>query len=213
MVQAPSPSKKAVELVTVQGHFAEVIYDLQLLGKAYFLCAAEQVEPELRQDVIFGEWFTKNITIVHQQNLRPGFWIFQFDATFVDTTYMLYTAMERVLCVTEASPMMFKVVNIMADADITRVEEFVPSDSYFYVAKSTIRLPRLLVNLNLATEGTTIPPFAFLTNTEAAEEEKVKADRVLHAIRMADVANAALTSVENTREAGRRGPCKSWSRY
>ena len=88
----------------------------------------------------------------------------------------------------------------MADADNSRVKEYVPSDSYFYVAKSRIRLPRLLKSLNLENEGTTLPAFAFLTNAEAAEEERVKAEIVLHSIRMADVANAALTSTEKTRE-------------
>ena len=108
LVQAESPSKKAVELVTVQGHFAEVIYDLQHIGKADFLYVTETVPLKYRQDGIFGEWFTKNITLVHQQNLRPGLWIFQFDTTFNDTLYMLYTAIERILCVIEASQMHFK---------------------------------------------------------------------------------------------------------
>ena len=200
LLPAVSPSKKAVELITVQGHFAEVIYDLQLIGKADFLYVTETVPQENRQDVIFGEWFTRNITIIHQQSLRPGLWIFQFDSKFNDTIYMLYTAIERILCVTEASPMMFKVVNIMVNTRNSREEEYVLSDSYFYIAKSTIRVPRLLLSLSLDNEGTTLPAFAFLANAEAAGEEVVKAERVKHSIKMADIANAAMTSTENTRE-------------
>ena len=113
---------------------------------------------------------------------------------------MLYTAIKRILCVTEASPIMFIVVNIMANATSSIEEEYVPSDSYIYIAKSTIRVHRLLLSLNLVNVGTTLPPFAFLTNAEAAEEETVRAERVQHSIRMADIANAALTSTENTRE-------------
>jgi len=107
MVQAGSPSKRAVEFVTVQGNFAEVTHDLLHIGKVDFLSTIESAPLEDRQDIIFGEWFSKNITLVHQQNLRPGFWIFQFDSTFNDNFYYLYKYMTRVLCVTEASPTSF----------------------------------------------------------------------------------------------------------
>ena len=134
-----SPSKRAVKLTTVQGTFVEVIYDLKLLGTGDFLSVTQVVPPEDRQDVVFGEWFSRNITIVHQQNLRRSFWIIQFDETLEDTIYMLYTVIVRILCVTEATPMMFKVRNLMANAVGSPEEEYVPSDSYFYIAKSTIR--------------------------------------------------------------------------
>ena len=45
LLPAVSPSKKAVEFVTLQGHFAEVIYDLQFIGQADFLYGTETVPP------------------------------------------------------------------------------------------------------------------------------------------------------------------------
>jgi len=200
MVQAGSLSKRAVELVTVQGSFAEVIHDLLHIGKNEFLSTIEDAPLEDRQDIIFGEWFSKNITIVHQQNLRPGFWIFQFDSTFNDNFYYLYKYMTRVLCVTEASPTRFKVVNILKGEDDSKVEDYVPSDSYFYIAKPTISVPQLLSSLNFEYIGTTLPAFDYLSIAQAAEEERVKADRVLHTIKMSEVATAAMTSSNNTRE-------------
>ena len=198
-----SPSKRAVELVTVQGTFTEIIYDLKLLGTGDFIsCCSAADSPADRQDVIFGEWFSRSITIGHQQKLRPDFWIIQFDKEFENTIYKLYTAIVRILCVTEATPMMFKVRILMANAVGSPEEEYVPSDSYFYKAKSTIRIPRLLLSLNLDGESTTLPSFAYLSNTEAAEEELVKAGRVEQATRMAEIANAALTATENARENG-----------
>ena len=200
MVQAGSPSKRAVEFVTVQGNFAEVIHDLLHIGKVDFLSTIESAPLEDRQDIIFGEWFSKNITLVHQQNLRPGFWIFQFDSTFDDNFYYLYKYMTRVLCVTEASPTSFKVVNILKGEDNFKVEDYVPSDSYFYIAKPTIAVPQLLSSLNLEHIGTTLPPFEYLSIAQAAEEERVKADRVLHKIRISEVATAAMAASDNNRE-------------
>jgi len=52
--------------------------------------------------------------------------------------------------------MMFKVRNLMVNA--VGFPEEVPSYSYLYKAKSTIRIPRLLISLNLDGKGTTLPP-------------------------------------------------------
>ena len=82
--------------------------------------------------------------------------------------------MTRVLCVTEASPTLFKVVNILNGEDDSLVEEYVPSDSYFYIAKPTISVPQLLSSLNLEHIGTTLPAFDYLSIAQAAEEEREK---------------------------------------
>ncbi len=119
------------------------------------------------ENLVHGYWFSQNISVVHQENLKVGFWLIEWKIGFDKGISDLFGGVLRMLCVTEVS-LSFKVRSLMLD-DLELEEEYVPLDAYFHIAKkgmaSHVKVLDMLQDLN------SFPEFACLDRHDALQEE------------------------------------------
>jgi len=166
---ASSPSKRLVEFVTSQGFMTDYVACLTAVATADPLNMLNQTQSNKEWDnFIQGYWFSQNIAVVHQENLKVGFWLIEWNYSFDKGIEDLFTGVFRVLCVTDVSDFSFKVRSLMID-DSDLEEEYVPSDAYFHIAKkgmaSHVTVLKMLQDLK------SFPQFACLDRSAVLQEE------------------------------------------
>ena len=164
-----SPSKRLLEFVTVQDIMVTKISRLISLeptdrSEVLYKCTSTKEW----ENLVHGYWFSQNITVVHQEKLKVGFWLIEWKIGFDKGISDLFSGVFRMLCVTEVSDVSFKVRSLMLD-DLELEEEYVPLDAYFHIAKkgmaSHVKVLDMLQDLN------SFPEFACLDRHDALQEE------------------------------------------
>jgi hypothetical protein len=132
--------------------------------------------------------------VVHQEKLKVGFWLIEWRIGFDKGIKDLFDAVFRILCVTEASDVSFKVRSLMLD-DHSLEEEYVPLVAYFHIAKkgmaSHVKVLNMLQDLNL------FPEFACLNRQEALQEELEMNTTIAHKSKMKRLLQEATDQATN----------------
>jgi hypothetical protein len=192
---ASSPSKRVLEFVTVQDILVVKIARLISLGptdrsEALIDCTSRNEW----ENLVHGYWFSQNITVVHQEKLKVGFWLIEWRIGFDKGIKDLFDAVFRILCVTEASDVSFKVRSLMLD-DLALEEEYVPLDAYFHIAKkgvaSHVKVLDMLQDLN------SFPEFACLNRQDALQEELEMNMTIAHKSKIRRLVQEATDQVMN----------------
>jgi len=188
-----SPSKRLVEFVTSQGVMTDYVARLIAVTTADPLQMLHETKTDRGwDDLIQGYWFSQNITVVHQENLQVGFWLIEWNISFDKGVDDLFSAVYRVLCVTEVSDLSFKVRSLMID-DSDLEEEFVASDAYFHIAKKG--MASHVTVLKMLQDLTTFPKFACLDRSAVLKEESEMTNLRTHRARIRNLVIEA-TDVE-----------------
>ena len=78
-----SPSKRVLEFVTIQDIMVTKIarlISLEPTDRSEALC--DCTTKNEWENLVHGYWFSQNITVVHQENLKVGFWLYRVENWF-----------------------------------------------------------------------------------------------------------------------------------
>jgi len=166
---ATSPSKRLVEFVTIQGFMTDYVACLTAVATTDPSDTLNQSKSNKEWDnFIQGYWFSQNIAVVHQENLKVGFWIIEWNCSFDKGIEDLFTGVFQDLCITDVSDFSFKVRSLMID-DSDSEEEYVPSDAYFHIAKKGMALH--VTVLKMLQDLKSFPQFACLDRSAVLREK------------------------------------------